>query len=270
MKVTEASIPNEDNVRKLYAELSEILEEYRRAPPSFKQEISTEIGGVYERLKAAKGLDKWGIALQEFPSRRNVGLGELRMVGVKSPESLSSVSVRNDAAFLFSVVASTSVLAVLAGQLPGDWGFFTSYFVGGISFVVLAIGSVNPGLLQVAIDSFGQIFPDYRNRVIGHEAAHILMAYLLRVPLAGYSLMVGKEHTDLAEAALQRRLIERQLEPEEVDRLSVIAMAGATSEAMAFDEVSRPSEMTVIYYIKLCFAHTCSFSPPLAFSSSEK
>ena len=49
--------------------------------------------------------------------------------------------------------------------------------------------------------------------------------------------MLGKEHTDLAEAALQQRLIERTLDQQEVDRLSIIAMAGATAEAMNFDEV---------------------------------
>lgn len=47
--------------------------------------------------------------------------GELRMVGVKAPDSIGKVSVRNDAAFLFSVVATTSVLAVVLGQLPGEW-----------------------------------------------------------------------------------------------------------------------------------------------------
>lgn len=30
-------------------------------------------------------------------------------------------SVRNDAAFLYTLVGVTSVLAVLGGQLPGDW-----------------------------------------------------------------------------------------------------------------------------------------------------
>ena len=46
--------------------------------------------------------------------------GELRLVGVKQPESIGKISVRNDAAFLFSVVATTSVLAVVLGQLPGE------------------------------------------------------------------------------------------------------------------------------------------------------
>jgi hypothetical protein len=42
-----------------------------------------------------------------------------------------------------------SVAAVVLGQLPGDWGFFTSYLTGAIVLVVLAVGSTAPGLLQV-------------------------------------------------------------------------------------------------------------------------
>lgn len=227
------------DTRELYSELENVLEEYRRAPPSFKKEISGEIGTLFRNLKGNGELKKWGAELEELPERRIVGFGDLRMVGVKSPEAIAQVSVRNDAAFLFSVVMASSVIAVVLGQLPGDWGFFLSYLTGGVSLGVLAIGSVNPSILQFAIDWFSQIFPDYKGRVVAHEAAHFLTAYLLGVPVSGYSLMVGKEHTDFAEAALQRRLIERQLDPEEVDRLSVIAMAGATSEAMNFEEVSQ-------------------------------
>jgi hypothetical protein len=202
-----------------------------------KQEASGDVGAAFRALADAGKLRKWGAAKADLASRRQVGFSELRMVGIKAPEAIAKVSVRNDAAFLFSVVASTSVAAVVLGQLPGDWGFFSSYLTGGIALVVLAIGSVNPGILQFAIDAFSQVFPDYRSRVIRHEAAHFLTAHLLGVPVANYSLMLGKQHTDLAEAALQRRLIELQLEPEEVDALSVIAMAGAAAEAMAFDEV---------------------------------
>lgn len=118
-------------------------------------------------LKEAGELKKWGAAAAELPPRRNVLLGELRLVrvrsdlgqtclewhpqirmlqrammaatshcqmlipathrslaqvGIKDPEAIAKPSVRNDAAFLFSVVGSTSVIAVVLGQLPGDWG----------------------------------------------------------------------------------------------------------------------------------------------------
>ncbi len=57
---------------------------------------------------------------------------------------------------------------------------------------MLGIGSVNPGLLQFAIDKFSQVYPDYRERVLRHEAAHLLLGYLLGVPVAAYSLSLGQ------------------------------------------------------------------------------
>ena len=221
-----------------YEALENALDEYRNAPPSIKSEFTGDIMEACEELKTANVLKKWGIEKEELPSRRQVSLGDLRMIGVKQPEAIAQLSVRNDAAFLFSVVSSTSIIATILGAtLPGDWGFFSSYLTGGIAIVVLAIGSTNPGILQFAIDSFSKVFPDYRKRVVIHEAAHFLLAHLLGVPVVGYSLMLGKEHTDLAEAALQRRLIEKQLDEQEVNRLGIIAMAGATAEAMNFPEV---------------------------------
>ena len=222
----------------LFADLSVALDNYKRAPPSVKQEVSADVMDACQKLSAAGGLPKWGAAAVELPARRSIGFGDLRMVGVKDPQAIAKVSVRNDAAFLMTVVGTSSVAAVVLGQLPGDWGFWGAYGSGGISIVVLAIGSVNPGILQVGIDFFSKVFPDYRERVLRHEAAHFLLAHLLGVPVAGYSLMLGTQHTDLAEAALQKRLIEQSLEDSQVDRLSIIAMAGATAEAMQFEEVS--------------------------------
>ena len=56
----------------------------------------------------------------------------------------------NDFNFIVAVVMSTSLLALVVGVvLPGDWGAFGSYLIGGISLAVLAVGSTAPGLLAV-------------------------------------------------------------------------------------------------------------------------
>ena len=185
----------------------------------------------------AGALAKWGSAVEELPERRNVILGELKRVGVKVPDAIAKVSVRSDATFLITTVGVSSIAAVALSQLPGDWGFFSAYLVGGVPILVLAIGSVNPGILQFAIDFFSQVFPDYRERVLRHEAGHFLLGHLMGVPVANYSLIIGKEHTDLAEAALQKRLITQTLGDTEVNRLSIIALGGATAEAMHFEDV---------------------------------
>ena len=204
-----------------------------------KFDFSLPIADAYESLKTAGGIKKWGSYIEkgQIPLRRTVMQGELRQVGIKAPEKIAQPSNRNDAAFLATVTLSTSLVAVLAGAfLPGDWGFFTSYLVGGITLGVLAVGSTAPGLLQLAIDSFSLVFPDYKERVVRHEAAHFLAGYLLGFPVISYSILLGTEHTEFG-LKLGKRLIERTLEDQDVDRLSIAAVAGIASEGQNYEEV---------------------------------
>ena len=57
------------------------------------------------------------------------------------------------------------------------------YLTGAIVLVVLAVGSTAPGLLQFIIGRFAQVFPDYRERVLRHEAAHFLVRLMLHPTL---------------------------------------------------------------------------------------
>ena len=57
------------------------------------------------------------------------------------------------------------------------------------------------------------------------------------MPVAAYSLDIGRAHTDFAEGKMQMRLIERQLEDEEIDTFAIISMAGVASEATRYEEV---------------------------------
>ncbi|CAJ1937987.1 unnamed protein product [Sphenostylis stenocarpa] len=178
---------------------------------------------------------KW--SSQPYVSRRTTSLRELTSLGIKNAENLAIPSVRNDAAFLSTVVGTTGFFAVLAGQLPGDWGFFLPYLIGSISLVVLAVGSISPGLLQAAISSFSSLFPDYQERIARHEAAHFLIAYLLGLPILGYSLDIGKEHVNLIDERLEKLIYSGQLDAKELDRLAVVSMAGLAAEGLTFDKV---------------------------------
>ncbi|XP_044470275.1 uncharacterized protein LOC123199367 isoform X2 [Mangifera indica] len=164
-------------------------------------------------------------------------LRELTSLGIKNAENLAIPSIRNDAAFLFTVVGTTGFLGLLAGQLPGDWGFFVPYLIGSISLIVLAVGSISPGLLQAAIQGFSSFFPDYQERVARHEAAHFLTAYLLGLPILGYSLDIGKENVNLIDERLEKLIYSGQLDAKELDRLAVVAMAGLAAEGLQYDKV---------------------------------
>eukprot|EP00879_Flechtneria_rotunda_P026717 GHRR01028538.1.p1 GENE.GHRR01028538.1~~GHRR01028538.1.p1 ORF type:complete len:220 (+),score=93.44 GHRR01028538.1:506-1165(+) len=129
------------------------------------------------------------------------------------------------------------LLAVLLGQLPGDWGFFSSYLAGSVILVVMGIGSTAPGLLQGIIDKFSQLWPDYKQRVVAHEAAHLLLGYLMGVPVTSYSMSIGSEHVEFAEAKLQARIFQKDLSDAEIDALAVVCVAGIAAEGLAYDEV---------------------------------
>ncbi|KIY94923.1 hypothetical protein MNEG_13038 [Monoraphidium neglectum] len=204
----------------LFTELDQACQAYKKSPPSLKLDFSADVKASFESLKAAGALPKWGAANEALPARRNVFPGELRQVGIKSPDKLAVPSIRNDATFLATTVVGFSVLAVALGQLPGDWGFFGSYLSGAMILVVMGIGSTAPGLLQVVIDQFSQLFPDYKQRVLSHEAAHFLVGYLLGVPVTGYSVAMTREHVEFAEAKLQARIFTKDLSEKEVDALA--------------------------------------------------
>ncbi|CAO2036697.1 unnamed protein product [Urochloa humidicola] len=196
---------------------------------------SDDVKQALDQLRELSWAKQW--SSQPYVSRRTTSLRELTTLGIKNAENLAIPSVRNDAAFLFTVVGTTGFLAVLAGQLPGDWGFFVPYLIGSISLIVLAVGSVAPGLLQAAIGAFSTVFPDYQERIARHEAAHFLVAYLIGLPILGYSLDIGKEHVNLIDEQLQKLIYSGQLDGKELDRLAVVSMAGLAAEGLEYDKV---------------------------------
>ncbi|KAL3818857.1 hypothetical protein ACJIZ3_004762 [Penstemon smallii] len=196
---------------------------------------SDAVKKALDQLTEVGWAKKW--SSQPYVSRRTTSLRELTSLGIKNAENLAIPSVRNDAAFLFTVVGTTGFLGVLAGQLPGDWGFFVPYLIGSISLIVLAVGSISPGLLQAAIGGFSTFFPDYQDRIARHEAAHFLVGYLLGLPILGYSLDIGKEHVNLIDQRLEKLIYSGQLDAKELDRLAVVAMAGLAAEGLQYDKV---------------------------------
>jgi len=224
-----------------YASLGATLGAIRALPPSERGEAAEaatkDVSAALNGMKAAGATTRWDC----YPElqRRNVFPGEMAQMGIKDASSIGRPSDANDFNFIVAVTLSTSLLALIVGAtLPGDWGAFGSYLIGGSSLAVLAVGSTAPGLLKVAIDRFARVNPEYRARIAKHEAAHFLVGYMLGTPVAGYSLGLGTAHTDFLEAKLERKVYGRiAIKEETMLPLACISMAGVAAEAMAYDEV---------------------------------
>ncbi|KAF2284187.1 hypothetical protein GH714_019847 [Hevea brasiliensis] len=133
------------------------------------QKDSNAVKEALDQLKEDGWAQQW--SSQPYVSRRTVNIcPELTTLGIKNAENLAIPSVRNDVSgFSFTVVGTTGFLGVLAGQLPGDWGFFVPYLIGSISLIVLAVGSISPGLAVVAMAGLAAEGLQY-DKVVGQSA----------------------------------------------------------------------------------------------------
>lgn len=67
-----------------------------------------------------------------------------------------------------------------------------------------------------------------QNRCDAH--VHLgVTGYLMGVPVTSYSLGIGQEHVEFAEAKIQARIITRDLTDAEIDALAVVSVAGELS-----------------------------------------
>jgi hypothetical protein len=98
----------------------------------------------------------------------------------------------------------------------------------------LGLGLSLPGLLQALLIQIRRtISGEYRERLVRHEAGHLLVSYLVGLPIAGYSANAVLNAVQLFEA---RDDIAGRLPHEEVDKLCSVSLAGVVAEAIRFGD----------------------------------
>ncbi|KAK6258972.1 hypothetical protein SCA6_013446 [Theobroma cacao] len=244
---------------------------------AISEKDSDAVKEALDQLSEVGWAKKW--CSQPYVSRRTTSLRELTSLGIKNAETLAIPSVRNDAAFLFTVVGTTGFLGLLAGQLPGgrectacplfalpassmsykenpsrcschlNYNEFLRIISTADSFctdkLLLYSVLVNSGLgLLCTIFDWEHFFNSFgcgeHFTRVSHNAAEIHnshVAYLLGLPILGYSLDIGKEHVNLIDEKLEKLIYSGQLDAELLDRLAAVAMAGLAAEGLKYDKV---------------------------------
>jgi len=231
-------------VQSPYQTLEQTLSKIKDLPPSERPEAlrmaEQPVKSLLNEMKENETISKWN-SLGKIQSE-NVFPRAFTEVGLTDVDAKIGTP-NNDADFNFivTVTVTTSLLAVIIGvTLPGDWGAFGSYLMGGVSLVVLAVGSTAPGLLKVGVDTVSRLNPEYMERIVKHEAAHFLIAYLSGIPVSSYSLGLMEMHVELLEAKIEKKLVGKAgvITTEEMEALAVVAMSGVAAEAKYFEKVA--------------------------------
>ncbi len=136
------------------------------------------------------------------------------------------------AALVFSTVLGPRVALPLMGM------------VGLLIVEQVVFGGRLSGLLGGLLDWAS---PAYRQRVIRHEAGHVLVAYLLRIPLLGYVLnpwqafrrgIPGYGGVELDQAPMRNWQAQGGIPWADVERYGTFWMAGAAAESLYYGQAT--------------------------------
>jgi hypothetical protein len=113
--------------------------------------------------------------------------------------------------------------------------FTGTYLIAGVPIGILAIGSVAPGILFLPIEAFRSATAKQETleRRARHEAAHLLTAHCLGVPVASVSVANGSPQVVVFdEVAVQAP--GAMLPAASLPSLAVVAVSGLMAEAELF------------------------------------
>lgn len=204
-----------------------------------QEEDGRAIASLYEALQSAGALSSFGSAAV-LQRDKTVSLERLTReidfpISALTPKQSSVLGWQLAGVFAVgSVVTTTRLLGIEALARPLLVAF--GVFIGVDQFALR--GAIFESVYRA-------ILPRYVEKVLKHETGHLLVAYLLGLPIRGYVLSAagalkaripGQAGTlffdgSLAEEAMRGRITSRT-----ISRHSMVLMAGISSEAMCFDE----------------------------------
>jgi ATP-dependent Zn protease len=96
----------------------------------------------------------------------------------------------------------------------------------------------------IVLDFVARFSPEYKERILHHEAGHFLVAHLLEIPVTGYTLSAweawkkgqpGQGGITLEDGELTAQIEKGQITAQMLDRYCTIWMAGIAAETLVFN-----------------------------------
>jgi hypothetical protein len=117
------------------------------------------------------------------------------------------------------------------------------------TFTILGIATLDSFSLQgkggtIFLDWIGGFSSQHRDRIVHHEAGHFLVAYLLGIPVTGYTLSAweawkqgqpGQGGVSFDDGELASQLEMGKISAQMLDRYCTVWMAGIAAETLVFN-----------------------------------
>lgn len=146
-------------------------------------------------------------------------------------------------------LVAVSIFLVTLSSLAGPLFNLSPTVPALATFSLLGLATLDSFGLQgkggaLVLDTLARISPQYRDRIIHHEAGHFLMARLLDIPVTGYALSAwealqqkqpGQGGVSFADDELASELRQGALSAQLLDRYCTIWMAGIAAERLVYD-----------------------------------
>ncbi len=153
-------------------------------------------------------------------------------------------------------LVAISVFLMTLSTLLGGLFHFSSTIPALATFTVLGIVTFDAFTLDgrggnLMLDWIASFSPEHRKRIVHHEAGHFLVAYLLGIPVVGYTLsaweawqqkQTGQGGVTFDDQQLASQLEQGTISAQKLDRYCTLWMAGITAETLVFDNAEGGSD----------------------------
>jgi hypothetical protein len=145
-------------------------------------------------------------------------------------------------------LVAVSIFAMTLSTLLSPFLHFSPAIPALATFSILAIATLDSFSFEskgatLILDWLASFSPQHRDRIVRHEAGHFLVAYLLNIPIAGYTLSAwealkqkqpGLGGVSFADRELTAQLDRGVITSQILDRYSTVWMAGIAAEDLVY------------------------------------